>query len=269
MLGARRAEPGAWPLHARIANRASPPSCGAGPALRLTDLGPMRAARREALLELGIRDRRFGWPLEMVLRAARPGGGSARSRSPTCPRVGRSKVTGHRARHGPRDRRHGAGPAMSARARRRPDRDRQGAAAGPVQDPALPAAYARTRPRSSRAAALADTLEAAARDAGAPASCWLSTAGRATGCRAGFEVVAAGRRRPRPTGSRARSRLSAARRCWSAWTRRSSPRRCSTGRCARLAGDGVDAVLGPAPDGGYWAIGLRRADAATRSRGCR
>ena len=33
----------------------------------------MRAARREALLGLGLRDRRFGWPLEMVLRAADEG----------------------------------------------------------------------------------------------------------------------------------------------------------------------------------------------------
>ena len=33
----------------------------------------MRAARREALLALGIADRRFGWPLEMVLRAAAAG----------------------------------------------------------------------------------------------------------------------------------------------------------------------------------------------------
>ena len=39
----------------------------------LRDLGPMRAARREALLGLGIQDRRFGWPLEMVLRAADAG----------------------------------------------------------------------------------------------------------------------------------------------------------------------------------------------------
>ena len=30
--------------------------------------------------------------------------------------------------------------------------------------------------------------------------------------------------------------------------------------CARLASGDVDAVLGPAVDGGWWAIGLRRAD---------
>ena len=30
--------------------------------------------------------------------------------------------------------------------------------------------------------------------------------------------------------------------------------------CVRLAGPDVDAVLGPAEDGGWWAIGLRRAD---------
>ena len=36
----------------------------------LRDLGPMRAARREPLLALGLVDRRFGYPLEMVLRAA-------------------------------------------------------------------------------------------------------------------------------------------------------------------------------------------------------
>ena len=40
-------------------------------ALTLTDLGPMRAIRRTALLELELRDRGFGWPLEMVLSAAR------------------------------------------------------------------------------------------------------------------------------------------------------------------------------------------------------
>src|SRR5882724_2022612 len=69
VLGARRARPGAWPLHARLANRALAFEVRRRTTLRLRDLGPMRAASREALLHLGVVDRRFGWPLEMVLRA--------------------------------------------------------------------------------------------------------------------------------------------------------------------------------------------------------
>lgn len=94
MLGARRPEPGAWPLHARLANRALTMELRRRAGLRLTDLGPMRAARREALLALGIHDRRFGWPLEMVLRAARDGWRVAEAPVAYRPRVGRSKVTG-------------------------------------------------------------------------------------------------------------------------------------------------------------------------------
>ena len=40
---------------------------------RLHDLGPMRACRRQPLLDLGVTDRRFGYPLEVVLRAAAAG----------------------------------------------------------------------------------------------------------------------------------------------------------------------------------------------------
>jgi glycosyltransferase involved in cell wall biosynthesis len=68
-LGARRPQPGAWPWHARVANRALAFELRRRLGARLTDLGPMRAARREALLGLGLRDRGSGWPLEMVLRA--------------------------------------------------------------------------------------------------------------------------------------------------------------------------------------------------------
>ena len=62
--------------------------------VRLTDLGPMRAARREALLALDIRDRRFGWPLEMVLRAAAAGWAIREVPVGYSARAGRSKVTG-------------------------------------------------------------------------------------------------------------------------------------------------------------------------------
>jgi glycosyltransferase involved in cell wall biosynthesis len=70
-LGARVAQaPGAWPWHARAANRVLAFEVRRRCGVALSDIGPMRAAHREALLALGLHDRGFGWPLEMVLRAA-------------------------------------------------------------------------------------------------------------------------------------------------------------------------------------------------------
>jgi glycosyltransferase involved in cell wall biosynthesis len=91
VLGARR---GAGPLHARIANRALALELRRRSGARLTDIGPMRAARTDALLALGIVDRRFGWPLEMVLRAADAGWTLTEVPVTHHPRRGRSKVTG-------------------------------------------------------------------------------------------------------------------------------------------------------------------------------
>jgi glycosyltransferase involved in cell wall biosynthesis len=95
LLGARRAvQPGGWPWHARMANRALAWELRRRCGVRLTDLGPMRAARRVALLELGIADRAFGWPLEMVLRAAARGWRIEERPVAHGARIGRSKVTG-------------------------------------------------------------------------------------------------------------------------------------------------------------------------------
>ena len=94
VLGARRAHAGAWPLHARIANRALTVELRRRTGLALRDLGQMRAARREALLGLGLVDRRFGWPLEMVVRAAEEGWRIDEVDVTYLPRQGRSKVTG-------------------------------------------------------------------------------------------------------------------------------------------------------------------------------
>jgi glycosyltransferase involved in cell wall biosynthesis len=95
MLGARRpVARGAWPVHARMANRALALELRRRTHVRLRDLGPMRAAPRERLLALGLRDRRFGWPLEMVLRAAAEGWTIAEVDVAYHPRDGRSKVTG-------------------------------------------------------------------------------------------------------------------------------------------------------------------------------
>ncbi|HEY5172023.1 MAG TPA: glycosyltransferase family 2 protein [Acidimicrobiia bacterium] len=94
VLGARRAEANAWPLHARLANRALAFEVRRRTTLRVRDLGPMRAASRERLLTLGLVDRRFGWPLEMVLRAWQDDWRIEEVDVPYAPRVGRSKVTG-------------------------------------------------------------------------------------------------------------------------------------------------------------------------------
>jgi glycosyltransferase involved in cell wall biosynthesis len=91
VLGARR---GGGSLHGRIANRALAFELRRRAGVRLTDLGPMRAGGREALLGLGIRDRRFGWPLEMVMRAAAAGWTIEEVAVRELPRRGRSKVTG-------------------------------------------------------------------------------------------------------------------------------------------------------------------------------
>ena len=72
-LGTRRPEPGSWPAHARLANRFLAWELTRRCDARLTDLGPMRCARREALLALGLVDRAFAWPLEMVLSASAAG----------------------------------------------------------------------------------------------------------------------------------------------------------------------------------------------------
>jgi glycosyltransferase involved in cell wall biosynthesis len=95
VLGARVvSERGAWPVHARVANRVLARLVRRRTDLALTDLGPMRAARRSALSSLHIRDRRFGWPLEMVLRAADAGWRIEEVPVAYSPRSGRSKVTG-------------------------------------------------------------------------------------------------------------------------------------------------------------------------------
>ena len=94
VMGARRATHGSWPLHARLANRLLARELRRRTRIDLTDLGPMRALNRRDLLELGMEDRRFGWPLEMVVRASLAGWRILEVDVRYLPRVGHSKVTG-------------------------------------------------------------------------------------------------------------------------------------------------------------------------------
>ncbi len=94
MLGARAAERGAWPFHARLANRYLARRLGRSLDLSLRDSDRCARPAASTLLELGITDRRFGWPLEMVVRASQAGWRIAEVDVPYSARVGRSKVTG-------------------------------------------------------------------------------------------------------------------------------------------------------------------------------
>ncbi|MEV5508926.1 glycosyltransferase family 2 protein [Streptomyces orinoci] len=95
VLGRRRPQgAGAWPPHARAGNLALARMVRRRTGLPLHDLGPMRVARRTMLLGLGLTDRRSGYPLEMVVRAADAGWRVAETDVPYLPRTGASKVTG-------------------------------------------------------------------------------------------------------------------------------------------------------------------------------
>jgi hypothetical protein len=94
VLGRRVPAAGAWPAHARLANRMLARHLSRRTGVRLRDLGPMRAARRADLLSLNLTDRRFGYPLEMVLAAIRADLRVTECDVDYAPRTGRSKVTG-------------------------------------------------------------------------------------------------------------------------------------------------------------------------------
>src|SRR4030095_9989825 len=76
VVGSRLAgtrDPGAMSVLAAFDNRLLGLACRLLFGVPLTDLGPFRAIRRDALVALGIRDRGHGWPLEMIGRAGRAG----------------------------------------------------------------------------------------------------------------------------------------------------------------------------------------------------
>jgi glycosyltransferase involved in cell wall biosynthesis len=60
---------GVWPWHARVGNAMVLWWLRRRIGLPLHDIAPMRVARREQLLALGVEDRRFGYPVELLQRA--------------------------------------------------------------------------------------------------------------------------------------------------------------------------------------------------------
>jgi glycosyltransferase involved in cell wall biosynthesis len=94
VLGRRRPVRGAFPWPLRLANLALAARIRRRTGVRLHDVGPMRAARRELLLSLDLRDQRSGYPAETVVRAADAGARISEVPVDYLLRRGRSKVTG-------------------------------------------------------------------------------------------------------------------------------------------------------------------------------
>jgi glycosyltransferase involved in cell wall biosynthesis len=85
---------GVWPWHARAGN-AVVSALLRRRGLPVHDIAPIRVARRQALLDLGVADRAFGYPLELLLKAGAAGWRIVET--PVAYRAragGRSKVSG-------------------------------------------------------------------------------------------------------------------------------------------------------------------------------
>jgi hypothetical protein len=89
----RRAS-GAQPWHAVLGTRACVGLMNLLTGSRATDLGPFRAITSEALRRLDMRDRTYGWTVEMQVKAARRGLRVVEVPVDYRPRIGRSKVSG-------------------------------------------------------------------------------------------------------------------------------------------------------------------------------
>jgi glycosyltransferase involved in cell wall biosynthesis len=84
----------AWSFSSRMANKELARRVRRRTGTRIHDVSPMRMARSQALRALDIRDRRFGYPVETVVRAAAAGWRFTEVDVDYRERVGQSKVTG-------------------------------------------------------------------------------------------------------------------------------------------------------------------------------
>jgi len=96
-LGSRLGEgrqPGALPWHAALGNRFAAALINHLYGLRISDLGPFRAARAAVLRELALEEATYGWAVEMILKGALQGFRIVEVPVSYYPRIGKSKISG-------------------------------------------------------------------------------------------------------------------------------------------------------------------------------
>lgn len=96
VIGSRvaQAQPGSLTVQQRLGNRLACTLMRWCFGVRYTDLGPLRAIRREALARLQMRDPAFGWTVEMQAKAAQAHLRIEEVPVRYRPRIGRSKISG-------------------------------------------------------------------------------------------------------------------------------------------------------------------------------
>jgi glycosyltransferase involved in cell wall biosynthesis len=85
---------GAMPWHQVLGNRLAAALIRALYGVALTDLGPFRAARRDVLRAVALREPTYGWAVELPTRGARQGYRVAEVPVSYHPRIGFSKISG-------------------------------------------------------------------------------------------------------------------------------------------------------------------------------
>ncbi len=85
---------GAMPWHQSFGNRLAAGLVRLLYGIRLTDLGPFRAVRRDVLDALALREPTYGWAIELPTRGARSGYRVAEVPVSYHPRIGVSKISG-------------------------------------------------------------------------------------------------------------------------------------------------------------------------------
>ena len=85
---------GALPWHAAFGNRLAAGLIGLLYGLRVTDLGPFRAARADVLRELALEETTYGWAVEMILKGSLQGFRIVEVPVSYYSRIGNSKISG-------------------------------------------------------------------------------------------------------------------------------------------------------------------------------
>ena len=95
-LGSRigKENAGALPWHQQFGNRLSAALIRLLYRVKITDLGPFRAARADVLRSLALEEATYGWAVEMILKGALAGCRIVEVPVSYYPRIGKSKISG-------------------------------------------------------------------------------------------------------------------------------------------------------------------------------